>query len=121
LTNQTTAPIRPRFPKSFRLAPLLAIAFATQATASPPTPIRYTCTDGRVITATYPDQSTATLTFAGQTQSLTLTLAPSADGARYIAPAWQWWTKGFHDAALAPLSPGETLATAPATPCHAPP
>jgi membrane-bound inhibitor of C-type lysozyme len=100
-------------------APLLAITFLSPASASPPTAIRYTCDDGRVVTATYPSQTTALLTFAGET--LTLTLAPSADGARYISPAWQWWAKGLHDASLAPLAPGETLAVAPGIHCHAPP
>jgi len=117
LTNQTIATNRPQIPKPFRYAPVLALAALSAASAA--TPIRYTCTDGRVVTATYPDQTTAILTFAGQT--ITLTLAPSADGARYTAPTWQWWAKGMHDASLAPLAPGETKATAPATPCHAPP
>ena len=111
-------PTTRRFPVPFRRLPLLVLATLSTA-ASPPAPIRYTCTDGRVITATYPDQTTAILTIAGQTQ--TLTLAPSADGARYTAPAWQWWTKGLRDGSLAPLAPGETIATAPGIPCHAPP
>jgi membrane-bound inhibitor of C-type lysozyme len=98
----------------FRYIPVLLIA--TSAAAAP---IRYSCTDGRVVTATYPDQTTAILAFSGQT--LTLTIAPSADGARYTGHSWQWWSKGMHDASLAPLAAGETIATAPGTPCHAPP
>jgi len=116
LTNQTIATNRPQIPKPFRYAPVLALAALSAASAA--TPIRYTCTDGRVVTATYPDQTTAILVFAGQT--LTLSIAPSADGARYTGHAWQWWSKGMRDAALAPLAPGETIASAPGTQCRAP-
>ena len=97
---------------------LILLIASSAATAAPPTTIHYTCTDGRIVTATYPDQTTAILAFAGQT--LTLSIAPSADGARYTGHAWQWWSKGMHDAALAPLAPGETIASAPGTQCRAP-
>ena len=69
MTNQTIATNRPQIPKPFRYAPVLALAALSAASAA--TPIRYTCTDGRVVTATYPDQTTAILTFAGQTITLT--------------------------------------------------
>jgi membrane-bound inhibitor of C-type lysozyme len=101
---------------SLRRAPVLLVLLISAAAAAPPTTIRYTCTDGRIVTATYPDQATAILAFADQT--LTLTIAPSADGARYIGHSWQWWSKGMRDASLAPLAVGETIASAPGTPCH---
>ena len=100
----------------FRYLPILLIT--TSAAAAPPKTIHYTCTDGRIVAATYPNQTTAILAFAGQT--LTLSIAPSADGARYTGHAWQWWSKGMHDAALAPLAPAETIASAPGTQCRAP-
>ncbi len=78
----------------------------------------YTCEDRRTVRATYPDPHTAVLTFDGHTRRLRI--AVSADGARYTDARWQWWTKGFHHARLAPLAAGETLASAAGVACQAP-
>ncbi len=78
----------------------------------------YSCDDGRTVMAVYPDTTTAVLTIDGQTHHLHTTV--SADGARYVGDQWQWWTKGMHDARLAPLEPAETLAPASGVSCHAP-
>lgn len=80
--------------------------------------LTYTCASGRTVRASYPDTDTAVLVMGGQTR--TLHIAISADGARYVDPQWEWWTKGMHDAWLAPLAPGETIASAPGEACTAP-
>jgi membrane-bound inhibitor of C-type lysozyme len=80
--------------------------------------LTYTCNSGRTVQAAYPDPDTAVLILDGQTRSLRLAI--SADGARYVGKRWQWWTKGMHDAWLAPLQPGETVASARGEACTAP-
>jgi membrane-bound inhibitor of C-type lysozyme len=92
---------------------------ATHAQGSaPPSLINYTCADGRVVQAAYPDTTTAQIKINGHAH--TLRSAMSADGARYIGDGWQWWTKGMHDGTLAPLAAGETIASAAGVACHAP-
>jgi membrane-bound inhibitor of C-type lysozyme len=77
----------------------------------------YTCTDGQVVQAAYPDANTALVKIKGETH--TLHIAMSGSGARYIGDNWQWWSKGMHDGMLAPLAAGETIASAPSVSCHA--
>jgi membrane-bound inhibitor of C-type lysozyme len=91
----------------------------SHAPASTPSSwIRYSCADGRVVEAMYPDANIAQIKIDGQPH--TLRIAMSADGARYTGDGWQWWTKGMHDGSLAALAPGETIASAPGMACHAP-
>ena len=59
----------------------------------------------------------AVLNFDAQTHRLRI--AVSADGARYVDAHWQWWSKGMHDARLAPLQAGEQIASASGVACHA--
>lgn len=79
--------------------------------------VNYVCTDGQVVQATYPNSDTALVKIKGQTHSLHVAI--SGSGARYIGDGWQWWTKGMHDGMLAPLAPGESIASAPSATCHA--
>lgn len=79
--------------------------------------ITYHCDDHRTVKATYPDHDTAVLTIDGDTHHLHT--ARSADGARYVGGHWQWWTKGMHEGYLAPLRPGEAIASASGTTCNA--
>jgi membrane-bound inhibitor of C-type lysozyme len=79
--------------------------------------ISYTCTDGQVVQAAYPDANTALVKIKSETH--TLHIAMSGSGARYIGDNWQWWTKGMHDGMLAPLAVGETIASATGVSCHA--
>lgn len=78
----------------------------------------YSCDDGRTVRVVYPDTTNAVLTLDGQTGHLHT--AASADGARYVGDQWQWWTKGMHDARLAPLKPAETITSASGVSCQAP-
>ena len=71
----------------------------------------------QVVQAAYPDTNTALVKIKGETH--TLHVAMSGSGARYISDDWQWWTKGMHDGMLAPLAPGETIASTPGVSCHA--
>ncbi|WP_395673560.1 MliC family protein [Phenylobacterium sp.] len=48
-------------------------------------------------------------------------VAMSASGARYIGDGMQWWTKGFDQGTIAPLPPGETIATEGLVTCKAGP
>ena len=79
--------------------------------------VNYTCSDGQVVQASYPDDNTAIIRLKGETH--TLHIALSGSGARYIGEGWQWWTKGMHDGMLAPLAFGESIASAPGIACHA--
>jgi membrane-bound inhibitor of C-type lysozyme len=77
--------------------------------------LTYTCDDGRNVQAVYPDTDTAVLTLDGQTYRLHTAI--SADGARYVGEHWQWWTKGMTQGWLAPLKPGESIASASGVSC----
>jgi len=74
------------------------------------------CADGRTVTAWYPANNTARLRIDDET--IVMSVAISASGARYVGGGWQWWTKG-RDAWLAPLAPGEDVASAGGTHCPA--
>ena len=78
----------------------------------------YTCDDGRIVHAVYPDTDTTVLTLDRHTHRLHVAI--SADGARYVGDHWQWWTKGMRQGRLAPLKPGETIASATGVSCTAP-
>jgi len=67
----------------------------------------YTCDDGRTVQASYPDTNTAVLIFDQKTHRLHI--AVSASGTPYVDDGWQWWTKGMHEALLAPLQPRESM------------
>jgi len=79
--------------------------------------VNYTCSNGQTVAAAYPDTNTAVISVHHATH--TLHSAISGSGARYIGDGWQWWTKGMHEGMLAPLAPGETIASAPGIDCHA--
>lgn len=99
---------------------LLALAALLPAACQPvrsSTDVAYQCSDGRAVKATYRDVDHARLVIDGIPYRLTV--ARSASGARYVGEGWQWWTKGLHDAWLAPLRPGETVASAPGVACQA--
>ncbi|WP_284319990.1 MliC family protein [Dyella acidisoli] len=79
--------------------------------------MNYACSNGQNVQATYPDTNAAVIELQGKTH--TLHVALSGSGTRYTGEGWQWWTKGMHDGTLAPLAPGESIAGAPGTTCHA--
>jgi membrane-bound inhibitor of C-type lysozyme len=45
----------------------------------------------------------------------------SGSGARYTGDGMQWWTKGFDEGTIAPLPPGEKIATEGLVTCKAGP
>jgi membrane-bound inhibitor of C-type lysozyme len=90
-------------------------ATATAAAAVGAKTLTYTCDDRRKVQAVYPDTDTAVLTLDGQTYRLHTAI--SADGARYVGEHWQWWTKGMTKGLLAPLKPGESIASAHGVSC----
>ena len=100
-------------PPTYTLTPFRSIAASTTAKM-----VTYTCADGRTVQAVYPDTDTTVLTLDGQTHRLHTAI--SADGARYVGDHWQWWTKGMHEARLAPLKPGKTIASSSGVSCTAP-
>ena len=92
---------------------------AAQPAQKPASPeVTYRCDDGRTVVAGYPSPTQAELRFDGR--RLTLHTEVAASGVRYVGPGWQWWTKGMHEASLAPLAAGESIAGAPGVACHAP-
>lgn len=103
---------------------LLAVPALLLGGCQTPTPaatakaLAYACDDGRTVQAAYPDADTAVLTL--DQHSHRLYIAISASGARYVGDQWQWWTKGMHQAWLAPLKPGETVASTSGVSCAAP-
>lgn len=58
----------------------------------PASRIAYQCESGRAIQASYPSDTTAVVEYEGQT--LQMTRAVSASGARYVGEGLEWWTKG---------------------------
>jgi len=109
----------PKEPAMTRTLPAVAIALllaGCHATAPDSAAITYACDDGRHIQASYPDTEHATLVIDGQSHPLHLAVA--ASGARYVGDNLQWWTKGMHEAWLAPLAAGETVASAPGVACR---
>lgn len=64
----------------------------------------YRCDDGATLEVRYPTQHAARIVHQGQT--LDMTLARSASGARYTGSGWEWWSKGRLQASLAPLADG---------------
>jgi membrane-bound inhibitor of C-type lysozyme len=80
--------------------------------------LSYRCEDGSVVQASYPDAGHARLILRAKPHRLAI--ARSGSGARYTGPGWQWWTRGMRQASLAPLLPGEKIASAPGMACEAP-
>lgn len=102
------------------LAALLLSACATTGTRPASELERataYTCADGSVVEAAYPTTDAARLIYKGQ--PIDMSIAISASGARYVGGGWQWWTKGMTQGWLAPLAPGETIASAQGMSCTA--
>ncbi len=110
------------------LIPILALAACTKPAPEPAGPAAptktvavvrtpYVCTDGRIVSARYPDSTTAQVEIAGVGHRLTL--ARSASGARYVGDALQWWTKG-DEGRLSALKPGEDVAADPGVNCVPP-
>jgi membrane-bound inhibitor of C-type lysozyme len=100
---------------------LAALAWSqAQAAPQPVNPqvqvTSYRCRDGQTVVAGYPDAQTAVVTV--RNHAYNLKLARSASGARYTGYGLQWWVRGPH-AALAPLRPGEAVATRPGVDCTA--
>lgn len=54
--------------------------------------LTYQCLSGATVHATYPSDSTAVVEYDDQT--LRMTVAISASGARYVGDGFVWWTKG---------------------------
>jgi membrane-bound inhibitor of C-type lysozyme len=84
---------------------------APAAPAAPP--VSYACESGQSITVAYPDTSTATLSYKGQTYALRTT--QSASGARYVGSGIEWWTAtrdGTESAVLSRLGPNEEVGAA---------
>jgi membrane-bound inhibitor of C-type lysozyme len=100
-------------PPAYTLTPFQSTAVAVAAADAKT--FTYTCADGHIVQAVYPDTDTAVLTVEGQT--FQLHTAVSADGARYVGRHWQWWTKGMTKGWLAPLKAGESIASASGVSC----
>jgi membrane-bound inhibitor of C-type lysozyme len=92
---------------------------APTAPAAPP--ISYACESGQSITVSYPDTSTAQLSYRGQ--SYTLRTVQAASGARYVGSGVEWWTAtrdGSESATLSRLGPNEEVGTAVLERCSRP-
>lgn len=70
------------------------------------TPVSYACESGQTITARYPDQQTAEVTWQGR--GYTLRTAASASGARYVGDGMEWWTRSRDGRETATLSEAPT-------------
>ncbi|WP_176695955.1 MliC family protein [Phenylobacterium immobile] len=98
-------------------APKAAAPAATVAKAGPAT--IYGCLDGKTLRAAYPDSDTAVLMVEGR--KLTLKVARSGSGARYVGEGVQWWTKGMTEGTLSVLKAGEDVADAEGVYCSTTP
>lgn len=77
---------------------------ATQPAAA----VGYACESGKTIAVTYPDTSTARLSYDGR--GYVLTSVVSASGARYAGEGLEWWTasrNGQESATLSRLAPND--------------
>lgn len=111
------------------LIPFVALAACQQQTASPPAQsppatapaaaTTYACLDGRTLRVAYPDPNTARLDLGGR--DVTLTVARSGSGARYVGEGLQWWTKGMTEGTLSVLAKGEAIASADGVYCSTTP
>jgi membrane-bound inhibitor of C-type lysozyme len=99
-------------------APTKAAAPAAIVVKASPT-TTYGCLDGNTVRAAYPDSDTAVLTLEGRT--LTLKVARSGSGARYVGEGVQWWTKGMTEGTLSALKTGEDIASADGVYCSTTP
>jgi len=54
--------------------------------------VRYACNNDAVVQASYPTADRAVVQYDGNTYNMTL--ARSADGARYVGDTLEWWSKG---------------------------
>lgn len=79
--------------------------------------VRYECSDGSVVEASYPTVDTAKISHDGEVTEMRI--AVSASGARYIGDGWEWWTKGMSEGTLTPLAAGEEIASADSVHCTA--
>lgn len=77
----------------------------------------YACADGSTVQAWYLRPDHVRLLHRGA--AIDLTRAISGSGARYVGGGWEWWTKGQTDGLLAPLGPGESIASAAGVSCKA--
>jgi membrane-bound inhibitor of C-type lysozyme len=92
------------------------------APASPAAPpVSYACESGQAVTVSYPDASTAQVSYKGQTYSLRT--AQAASGARYTGSGVEWWTAnrdGTESATLSRLGPNEQVGSAVLERCSRP-
>lgn len=92
----------------------------TTATPAAP-PVSYACESGQSVTVSYPDTSTAQLTY--QDQTYTLRTVQAASGARYTGSGIEWWTAtrdGTESATLSRLGPNEEVGSAVLERCSRP-
>lgn len=90
-------------------------------TAPAAPPVSYACESGQSVTVSYPDTSTAQLTYKGQ--SYTLRTVQAASGARYTGSGIEWWTAnrdGIESATLSRLGPNEEVGAAVLERCSRP-
>lgn len=76
--------------------------------APPAAAVGYACESGKTIAVTYPDTSTARVSYDGR--DYVLTSAVSASGARYAGEGLEWWTasrNGQESATLSRLGPND--------------
>jgi membrane-bound inhibitor of C-type lysozyme len=113
----------------------LALAACSQEAESPPAPVTpspapaaipappvsYACESGQAIAVSYPDVSTADLTWKGQ--AYTLRTAQTGSGTRYVGSGLEWRTAtqdGTESATLSRLGPNEAVGTAVLERCSRP-
>lgn len=77
--------------------------------------VRYECSDGSVVEASYPTVDTAKVSHDGEVTEMRI--AVSGSGARYIGDGWEWWTKGMSEGTLTPLAAGEEITSAKGVHC----
>ena len=115
---------------------LMAAAGCSPDAASPPTapvepvpapagpmsaPVSYACESGQAVTVTYPDTSTAQLTWKGKAYALRA--VPSASGARFAGSGLEWQSAaaaGQETATLSRLGPNQDVGIAVLERCSRP-
>ncbi len=102
-------------------APSAPVAPTPQAPPTTTPAVSYACESGASVSVSYPDASTAQLTYQGRAYSLRTVQV--ASGARYTGSGVEWWTAtrdGAESATLSRLGPNEAVGSAVLERCSRP-
>ncbi|MDN6298450.1 MAG: MliC family protein [Halomonas sp.] len=81
-----------KFPAFLTLASVLFISACTSTPQDNTDVHQYRCESGEVITASYPDNDSASIEYKDRRYDMQIAI--SGSGVRYVGGEREWWTKG---------------------------